>query len=54
VTELLDRAPVFINDDGVSDFAGSISAQGFPIVNVDWSPPAGGDSQMADLLDKLL
>jgi hypothetical protein len=28
--------------------------QGFVAVDVWWSPPAGGDREMADLLDKIL
>lgn len=52
VDELLQRAPSVINI-GVQDFAESLQAQGAPAIQVEWSPPAGGDREMMDLLDKL-
>lgn len=39
---------------GVGEFAESLRKQGFVAVDVWWSPPAGGDREMADLLDKIL
>jgi len=51
--ELLKDAPVFINI-GVGEFGQSLRKQGFVAVEVSWSPPAGGDQEMADLLDKML
>ena len=39
---------------GVKDFAASLDAQGVRVVHVDWRPPAEGDKEMMDLLDKLL
>jgi hypothetical protein len=51
--ELLKDTPVFINI-GVGEFAESLRKQGFVAVDVWWSPPAGGDRVMADLLDKIL
>ncbi len=51
--ELLKDMPVFINI-GVGEFAASLRKQGFVAVDVWWSPPAGGDREMADLLDKIL
>jgi FdrA protein len=50
---LLEGAPVFINI-GVRDFADSLREQGYEVVHVDWSPPAGGDREMSRLLDRLL
>jgi hypothetical protein len=32
----------------------SMRKQGFVAVDVWWSPPAGGDREMTDLLDKIL
>jgi FdrA protein len=51
--ELLTEKPVFINV-GVGEFGRSLSRQGFDAIEVVWSPPAGGDRELADLLDKLL
>lgn len=53
VNELLDRGPVVINL-GVQDFAESLEAQDVEVVHVEWTPPAGGDREMIDLLDQLL
>ncbi|HUI00698.1 MAG TPA: hypothetical protein VLX56_03610 [Nitrososphaerales archaeon] len=38
---------------GIPTFADDLSAQGVTVVKVDWKPPAGGDSEMMRLLDKL-
>ena len=53
VYELLERGPVAINL-GVQVFAESLEAQGVEVARVDWSPPAGGDKELMDLLDQLL
>ena len=50
---LLEGAPVFINI-GVRDFADSLREQGYEVVHVDWSPPAGGDLELAAVLDELM
>jgi predicted ATP-grasp superfamily ATP-dependent carboligase len=50
---LLQGKPVFVNV-GVRGFAESLREAGYEVVQVDWSPPAGGDVQMAALLDDLL
>ncbi len=51
--ELLSEGPVAINV-GVEDFAGSLKSQGVEVIQVDWAPPAGGDRELAELLDQLL
>jgi len=51
--ELLDEKPVFVNL-GVRGFAESLLDAGFEAAHVDWSPPAGGDPEMAALLDELM
>ncbi|HUI59116.1 MAG TPA: hypothetical protein VLX90_02770 [Steroidobacteraceae bacterium] len=51
--ELLQGSPVFLNV-GVAEFGDSLSEAGFSVVYVDWSPPAGGDLRVAELLDELL
>jgi hypothetical protein len=53
LTELLATKPVFINV-GVREFGDSLREAGFEVVEVDWSPPAGGNADMAALLDDLL
>jgi FdrA protein len=53
VGELLGQGPVVINL-GVKDFAESLKAQDVEVVHVDWTPPAGGDREMIELLDHLL
>ena len=50
---LLQSKPVFINV-GVRGFGDSLREAGYEVVQVDWSSPAGGDVQLASLLDDLL
>ena len=50
---LLQSKPVFINV-GVRGFGDSLREAGYEVVFLDWSPPAGGDPQLAALLDDLL
>jgi FdrA protein len=51
--DLLAEKPVFVNL-GVRGFAESLHDAGFVVVHVDWSPPAGGDPEMAAILDDLM
>jgi hypothetical protein len=51
-TALLTAPPRVINV-GLELFAENLSGQGAQVVHVRWSPPAGGNSQLADLLAKL-
>jgi FdrA protein len=51
--ELLRGGPVFVNV-GARAFADSLRQSGHEVVNVDWSPPAGGDAKLAALLDDML
>ena len=51
--ELLDKGPLAVNL-GVEDFANSLKSQGVEVVHVDWTPPAGGDREMMELLEQLL
>lgn len=46
--------PVIAINLGLSQFASSLEDQGVEVVNVSWTPPAGGDEEMMDLLNKLL
>ena len=38
---------------GLSTFADALRAQGAPVVEVDWRPPAGGDPRALELLTRL-
>ena len=51
--ELLERGPVAVNI-GVREFAAALERQRAQVVHVAWSPPAGGDEELARLLDRLL
>ena len=51
--ELLGEKPVFINL-GVRGFAECLRDTGFDVVHVDWTPPAGGDTELAAILDDLI
>jgi len=51
--ELFLEKLVIINV-GVSGFADSLEEQEVEVIQVDWVPPAGGDEEMIDLLEKLL
>ena len=45
--------PVKVVNIGLEGFEDELSGQGVEVVQVEWSPPAGGDPKMADLLSKL-
>jgi hypothetical protein len=46
-------APPRVVNVGLELFATNLADQGVKVVHVQWSPPAGGNSQLAALLDKL-
>jgi tRNA A-37 threonylcarbamoyl transferase component Bud32 len=50
----LFSGPIIVINIGLSQFAKSLEEQGVDVIKVDWSPPAGGDKEMMDLLDNLL
>ena len=52
VAALLTVPPRVINI-GLELFAENLASQGAQVVHVRWSPPAGGNSQLANLLAKL-
>lgn len=49
---LLAASPRVVNV-GLELFASDLASQGAPVVHVQWSPPAGGNAQLAELLSKL-
>ena len=48
------REPIVVINIGLNTFAASLDSQQVEVEQVDWVPPAGGDKEMADLLDLLL
>ncbi len=52
IDALLGSEPRVINV-GLEAFAGDLERRGVQVVHVEWSPPAGGDPQLAELLSKL-
>jgi hypothetical protein len=46
--------PVIAINIGLKSFGTNLEQQGVEVVQVDWTPPAGGDQEMMDLLDELL
>ncbi len=52
IQDLLD-GPVAVVNIGLAQFARTLQGRGVDAVQVDWSPPAGGNRRMIDLLDKL-
>ena len=47
------RKPVKVINIGLESFAGELAAKEIPVMHVQWSPPAGGNPKLADLLSKL-
>jgi hypothetical protein len=52
--EELLHSPLIVINLGLEKFAENLEEQGVEVVQVDWTPPAGGDKEMLDLLDQLL
>ena len=46
--------PVAAINLGIGDFAQSLEDQEAQVVHVDWTPPAGADSEIVAILDKIL
>ncbi len=46
--------PVIVINVGIRDFGQALEQQGVQVIYVEWTPPAGGDQEMLDLLDQLL
>lgn len=49
---LLSDPPAVVNI-GLEGFARDLEAAGARVVQVEWSPPAGGDAELAAILAKL-
>ncbi len=50
--ELLSSGLTVINV-GLESFAADLEDRGVAVLHVDWSPPAGGNAKLADLLSRL-
>ncbi len=53
ITKLLS-GPIIAINLGLKQFAMSLQEQGVEVIQVDWTPPAGGDKEMMELLDDLI
>jgi hypothetical protein len=53
VDQLLREGPIVVNI-GPRQFGDSVRDQDAEVVQVDWTPPAGGDTELAQLLDELM
>jgi hypothetical protein len=51
--QLLRDGPVVVNI-GALQFADSVRDQDVEVIHVEWTPPAGGDPELAQLLDDLM
>ena len=47
------NAPPRVVNLGLEDFARDLEAEGAAVVHFDWTPPAGGDPKLAQLLARL-
>lgn len=47
------RDPLRVVNVGLEGFATDLETQGIVVTQVDWTPPAGGDVRLADILSKL-
>lgn len=45
--------PLVVINLGLEGFSHDLVEQGGKVAHVDWSPPAGGDARLAELLSKL-
>jgi hypothetical protein len=52
-SELL-TSPIIAINIGIQGFGEALEQQNTQVVYVDWSPPAGGDHEMIELLDQLI
>ncbi len=52
ITSLFNKELKVVNI-GLESFAENLKNEETPVVQVEWSPPAGGDEEMASILDML-
>jgi FdrA protein len=46
--------PVVVINLGLKKFAENLKEQDVKVVQVDWAPPAGGNKELIEVLDRLL
>ncbi|HEV2282743.1 MAG TPA: acyl-CoA synthetase FdrA [bacterium] len=51
--DALLAAPPHVVNVGLGVFAESLRDQGVPVLDVEWQPPAGGNTELLELLDRL-
>ena len=51
--DALLQAPPHVVNVGLEIFADSLREQGVPVIAVDWQPPAAGDPELLELLERL-
>ena len=44
------RDPVRVINIGLASFADDLRAEGVPVIDLDWRPPAGGNARLSALL----
>ena len=47
------RQPLSAINVGLESFTESLTAQGAPVVQVDWRPPAGGNERLMAILERM-
>lgn len=47
------QGPLRVVNTGLESFAADLKKRGIPVVQMDWSPPAGGNPKLRALLSKL-
>jgi FdrA protein len=52
IQDLLET-PLNVINVGLEGFAKDLHEQGVYVIHLDWTPPAGGDPKLAELLSKL-
>ncbi len=52
--DTLLKEPIVAINLGLKKFAESLEEQGVEVIHVQWTPPAGGDQEMMDILEDLL
>jgi FdrA protein len=45
--------PIKVINVGLEGFANELAGQNVPVLQVQWTPPAGGNPKLAELLSKL-
>lgn len=48
------KEPIVAVNMGLKKFAESLEEQSVEVIHVQWTPPAGGDQEMMDILENLL